>query len=236
MRIAIFTLTRDRLFYTRHCFNSLRQKAGHPYDHYVVDNGSQDGTADWLNENKGDFKKITLHKENLGIAIAINRALNIIASRRNHYDLIIKIDNDCEVVSDDILIHLTDAFESLGAGSKCLLSPRVEGIGQSGQPKRIEHREVGKWTLGVTGHIGGIFLAAPARVYRRFHAPENLPLAKGFDNSICRWMRKRRGLIGYIEELVVNHFETTAGQMKRFPDYFERQMVEMNTPYRTKDS
>lgn len=229
MKIAILTLTRDRLPYTQHCFGVLRKKAGHPYDHYVIDNGSQDGTADWLNENKEDFKKITLHKENLGIAIAINRALNIIASRRNHYDLIIKIDNDCEVVSDDILIHLIDAFESLGAGSKRLLSPRVEGIRQ---PNRIEHRKVGKWTLGITGHIGGIFLAAPARVYRRFRVPENLPLAKGFDNSICRWMRKRRGLIGYIEELVVNHFETTAGQMKRFPDYFKRQIVEVNTPYK----
>jgi len=48
MKIAIYTLTRDRLQYTQDCFSSLWQNAGMPFDHYIVDNGSEDGTVEWL--------------------------------------------------------------------------------------------------------------------------------------------------------------------------------------------
>ena len=44
MKFAVLTLTRDRLEYTQHCFETLRQNAGCDYDHYVLDQGSEDGT------------------------------------------------------------------------------------------------------------------------------------------------------------------------------------------------
>jgi GT2 family glycosyltransferase len=42
------TLTRERLDYTKHCFRSLKENAGCVYDHYVLDQGSTDGTPEWL--------------------------------------------------------------------------------------------------------------------------------------------------------------------------------------------
>jgi len=40
MKIAIYTLTGDRLEYTKYCFDLLQKKAGYSYDHYIADNGS----------------------------------------------------------------------------------------------------------------------------------------------------------------------------------------------------
>ncbi len=48
MRIAVLTLTRDRLDYTQHCFQTLQEFAGCDFDHYVLDQGSTDDTVDCL--------------------------------------------------------------------------------------------------------------------------------------------------------------------------------------------
>ena len=48
MRVAVLSLTRDRLVYTRHCFAKLHEFAGCEFDHYVLDQGSKDGTDEWL--------------------------------------------------------------------------------------------------------------------------------------------------------------------------------------------
>lgn len=114
---------------------------------------------------------------------------------------------------------------------------RVVGFGMTRDMCKVPslNRYVKKARTILQKHIGGIFLVAPTKVYRRFRAPEDRPLARGFDGSICNWMRRRRGLIGYIEELVVNHFDYPA-QKQRFPDYWRRKMSEQVTPYRPKNS
>jgi len=92
MKIAIYTLTRDRLEYTEHCFASLKaQSWGYPYDHFVFDNGSQDGTVDWL---RNEYKPFFLARDdyNKGISLASNILLSEIF--HGNYDLIIKMDND----------------------------------------------------------------------------------------------------------------------------------------------
>ena len=67
MKIAIYTLTRDRLLYTKQTFVSLWEHAGYPFDHFIVDNGSTDGTPEWLTENAGRFRALLLQPENPGI-------------------------------------------------------------------------------------------------------------------------------------------------------------------------
>jgi GT2 family glycosyltransferase len=73
MKIAIYTLTRDRIEYTKKCFQSLQENAGYSYDHYIIDNGSKDGTADWLKE--GNYTKVIYNPENVGISNGSNQAL-----------------------------------------------------------------------------------------------------------------------------------------------------------------
>ena len=221
MKIAIYTLTRERLDYTKHCFQTLMDKAGYPHDHFIIDNGSQDGTVDWLKENEGIFKYIHYNSENLGISIASNQALEAIGK---DYDIIIKFDNDCEVISEHMLKNIVEIYTDIGLSEKYMLSPKVEGIGNI--IPRFRNALVGGHEIGFTYMVGGLFHILPAWLYQQYRYKTFLPKAALQDGSICYWMRSEGVHIGYIESLVVNHYETTNGQKNRYPDYFVRKEQE----------
>lgn len=219
MRIAVYTLTRDRKAYTEHCFNTLWQNAGYPFDHFVIDNGSCDGTVEWLYSNATRFAKIVLEPDNTGISRASNMALDIIG---NGYDLIVKMDNDCEIATYGLFADMVKVFEF--AGRPLFLSPRVEGINR--QPKRVYNIHAGHYTIGRTGIVGGLCHWLPAATYQRYRYPETLPKAWGQDDHLSDWCYKQRIEMGYVDALTVNHYEGTDAQAQRYPDYFERKRME----------
>jgi glycosyltransferase involved in cell wall biosynthesis len=219
MRIAVYTLCRDRAVYTEHCFNRLWDYADYPFDHFVIDNGSTDGTVIWLASNRQRFKSVVLLPENAGISRASNLALDIIG---NGYDIIVKMDNDCEIVTPGLFQEMVKVYEF--AGRPLLLSPRVEGINR--QPKRVYNIHAGHYTIGRTGIVGGLCHWLPAATYQRYRYPETLPKAWGQDDDLCAWCYKQNVEMGYVEALTVNHYETTGGQAERYPDYFERKRME----------
>jgi hypothetical protein len=65
---ALYTLTWNRLDYTKHCLETLRAQAGYPYDHIILDNGSSDGTVEWL--RRPDFHAVVRYPVNAGISRA----------------------------------------------------------------------------------------------------------------------------------------------------------------------
>ena len=224
MKVAVYTLTRDRLKYTQHCFETLQKRAGCAYDHFVLDNGSADGTQDWLRRNVGLFKHIHLLNENVGISAGSNRAIEMI-QHSDAYDLIIKMDNDCEVISENMIGQMVEIFSDVQKFSaRFVLSPRVEGI--VNQPTRARYTTLGGRRVGITGIVGGLFLVASVAVLCTYRYDENLPLAWGQDDMFCKWFKSQGGEVGYVEGLVVNHFETTGGQAERYPDYFKRKWAE----------
>lgn len=223
MRIAVLTLTRDRLEYTRHCFALLEQHAGCDYDHYVLDQGSADGTAEWLFEEwlpGGTFRSATRRLENVGISPGMNALLHQVSAREDDeeflYDAIVKFDNDCELTADNTLRDVVQAT----VNGNCLLSPRILGLLNPPQPTR--RLTVGEEVILDVPQIGGIFLAAPAWVYDEFRYSDRNPSWGGDDVEICAWFRRKGGVCGYVERLEAWHYETTGGQRERFPDYFER--------------
>lgn len=252
MKIAIYTLTRDRLQYTKDCFASLWENAGMPFDHYVWDNGSTDGTQEWICEGPAlretmdrielaSGRKVTdlkfgalsgfryahvhLHNENVGISRASNILLSEIVER--DYDLIIKADNDAFVRTPNILPQICDMVRE--AGENWILSPRVEGINK--QPRRTRNVEIAGHPVGVTAIVGGLFHVVPAAVYRRYMEqggyPESLPKAWGQDDRFCHWFKTtQRGNCGYIEDLVVEHYRSTTQQAIDYPEYFTRKWQE----------
>jgi len=222
LKIAIFTITRDRLEYTKRSFKSLKKNAGYPYDHYVIDNGSTDGTQEWLSKQKG-LTVIQMFKENKGISKACNTALNRIL--KDDYDLIIKMDNDCEIISSDILKELVGIYSCIPPFyQKFMLSPRVEGLNH--QPVRKMFMEIDQHKVGLTGIIGGIFQPVPADCYKLYKYDEKLPKAKGQDEHLNGWFGAMGGQVGYVEDLVVEHMDTTEGQKEKYPEYFERKKGE----------
>jgi len=220
MKIAVLTLTRDRVDYTRHCVASLRKNAGCVFDHFVLDQGSTDGTTEWLDDEfcQDRLRAVQFEPENIGIA----RGMNALLDRLNAcgvYDVIVKVDNDCEVVTPGTLHDVA----LLAWQRDAVLSPWIRGL--RNPPSVSLHVSDETATVAQTNVIGGIFLAAPASFYDGWRCPTSVPVYDGDDDLMAR-ARSRGMVIGYVEGYEANHYETTDGQHARYPDYFERKYAE----------
>jgi len=218
MNVAVLTLVRDRLEYTQHCFATLRELAGCKYDHYVLDQGSDHRTRQWLYDTEPHYRKLVTLSQNVGIARGLNRLLDVAGGG---YDVVIKIDNDCELHQPDTVRTIAELVVEDG---NTLLSPRILGLNNPPAAQgtfTIRDQQV----LDIP-QIGGIFLAAPARAYSEYRYPQTAP-AWGLDDAdVCRWWRARGGRCGYVSTLDAYHYETTSGQHARYPEYFARTLAE----------
>lgn len=223
MKVAVYTLTRDRLEYTKRSFQSLRIAAGHPYDHYVIDNGSEDGTREWLSDRRDDFANVQLLDQNMGISGGANLALDAIAAHGG-YDLVFKMDNDCILLDKDLMKDIVNVYVNKSRRREYMLSPRVVGLNR--QPKRSSTTRQNGTKIGWVRQVGGLCHVASAKRYLEFRYSEHLPKAWGQDEQICTWMHSRGVYIGYCEDVLVEHCDTTDGQARRYPEYFERKRHE----------
>ena len=219
MRVAVLSLCRDRLEYSRYCFTSLRENADIPFDHFVLDNGSQDGTPDWLLES-GYFAGVILQRENIGISRGMNQLLEA-AFEVGDYDVVATFDNDCEVTMPGTLA----ACAEVAARGEWVVSPRVEGL------KYPPPYDAPVWYHGRRiapfAQMGGIFRVMPGAFARSFRFNESNPLWGHDERDVGRACRKRGLGSGYLIDWHVNHYETTVGQEQRWPEYFRRKLAEM---------
>lgn len=106
MRAHIGVVTWNRLELTRRCLASLLQKTPPGYGLTVVDNGSTDGTQDFLQELAAEHPhmRLRLLRRNMGVAVASNLAWDDAANA----DFYVKLDNDVEVLDPQWLSRLMD--------------------------------------------------------------------------------------------------------------------------------
>ena len=244
MKVAVLSLTRDRAEYTRHCFEQLELLAGCDYDHYVLDQASTDGTLEWLfgwssGRTLERWRAVVARPDNIGIHRGMNALLANVAfadRRRKPYDVVVKLDNDCELVEPDTLRRCCEVALELDA----IVSPEIHGL--RGVKFPIDYDltvEASSGVLGCRPMIGGIFMAIPATVFteRGYRFDEHAPLWGTDDDRLCDWFRHDRpidpskdgyghGWVGYLVGCRANHFETTDGQHERFPGYFDRRVAE----------
>lgn len=217
MRVAVLSLTRDRLDYTKHCFGTLREFAGCDYDHYVLDNASEDGTVDWL-EQQFDIHHVVSLDENIGIARGLNQLTDVLT---DDYDVIVHFDNDCELTMPNTIRDVARLVHETGA----ILSPRILGL--QNPPATLRKVQHNGEIIRETAQIGGICLTAPAWLFDEYRYPNTLPSWGMEDAHVCSWFRGQLGgTVGYVDRLEAWHYETTAGQRERFPAYFERKDLE----------
>jgi glycosyltransferase involved in cell wall biosynthesis len=212
VNVCVISLTRDRLAYSQHCFRTLEENAGCSFDWYITDNGSSDGTAEWLIENTD--ATVYEYADNIGISPALNRMLDDIELSR--YDVIVKVDNDCELVTPNTLKDVC----ALALEHHAILSPHIHGLRE---PPVVLSRDR---RFSQTAVVGGIFMAVPAWVFRQGYRHPILPTKDGDDWNLCRWFQAQGGYVGYVDGYEANHFETTDGQHARYPDYFSRRQAE----------
>ena len=111
------------------CLESIETHTPEPHDIIVVDNGSTDGTTEWLTEHRPDVAVVAL-PENVGYPRGINYGLE-----RATGDYIVTLNNDTEVTAG----WLYEMIAVLEADPQCgLVGPmgdNVSGI-QKGEPTR----------------------------------------------------------------------------------------------------
>ncbi len=172
--------------------------------------------------NVPERKWAILSEENIGICPALNLLLDGELDASD-YDVIVRWDNDCEVLTPDTLKTVCEAaFES-----GWILAPKVRGLRFS--PAEAAPAPLGGVTVGETVTLGGIFMAIPADLFTDwgFRYDETNPPYAG-DEAICAWWRANGGRCGYVLDCEVNHYERIDEQELRFPEYQARKMREID--------
>lgn len=223
VRVAVLSLTRDRLAYSQYCFQTLRANAGCDYDHFVLDNASTDGTFEWLmDEFDEHLTGLAASPRNVGICRALNRMLD--EFELSEHDVIVRFDNDCEVTQPDTLKTVCEVALEHDA----IVAPRVLGL--QAPPLTLCNTQLGDQVLEETAILGGIFMAIPATLFfeHGFRYDESMPPYTG-DEAIVPWWRSRGGRAGYLQGWHVNHYLTSVGQRSdgRVAEYEKRKLAEM---------
>lgn len=245
LRIAIYTLTMNRLEYTKQMYKALDTTAGYQFDWYVIDQGSKDGTPDWLKSLtrdlvpageaviEGDLSSGTnlkrsraklryrLYEQNVGLAKGWNNIVDFIKSE-GEYDIIIKVDNDAELMTQDWLKAMVEIFKR---NRKLILSPYVEGL--EGTPGGVLRQRstgdspylmIADYVLGYVPHLGGIVYATPIDIWEKWKFDDTYQGNK--DYLLSQYARKNGYTLLYMEEFRVWHIDGTTGQHKKYPEYF----------------
>lgn len=205
-------MCRDRLDYTQRLFEQLPD-CGYGFDHFILDNGSTDGTFDWLKKNTK--ARLIPSGDNKGLW----RGIELICTITNNfegYDLVLKLDNDMEFPERDWLRRLVNTYMN---STYDVLSPFVEGIcNGAGGPQRVKT----EGNIGRTGHVGGACLLARRELYDK-EIP-NYGKAMGWDAWFCEGLK-----CGVVEDIHVKH--DTLAQERDKPDYYARKVKESNEKY-----
>ena len=225
LKVAVFTLTMNRLSYTKQMYKSMKEKAGYPFKWVVVDNGSTDGTQEWL----GGKARTLFNKKNVGISKGSNQALDLIG---NEFNIIIKSDNDCLFLTNNWLKEIVDLYEKQ---RQFVVSPRVEGLRDTpGGVPRTQYMYVGKHFLGLAPHLGGICCVASAKIYKDFRWNEDDFLHGDQDYIFSQYAVKNGYMLAYLENMIVEHQEGVDSQIKKYPKYFEARKKQKITRYQPK--
>ena len=94
MLVDLVFITRNRLAYTKWALASVLSDSSEEFSLTIWDNGSSDGTAEYLRNEVSDprISNIIFSKENIGQTEAVNQVWE-----RSKADLLGKLDNDCLV-------------------------------------------------------------------------------------------------------------------------------------------
>lgn len=223
LKVAIYTLTKDRLDYTKRTFESLRLTAGYEFDHFIVDQGSSDGTQEYLKEYKPNH--LIQNDKNMGIPFASNQIVAEI--KKGDYDIVVKVDNDVEFKTYGWLKAMVGIYETF---RQIALSPYPEGlVNNAGGVYRYNYVWLNKEFVGLVPHIGGMVSAVPIEVYKEFSWPKVAFLHGGNDVLLSSWLSTNNYIMAYMENYKAEHIDGTIGQNKTYPEYFKLRKLETIT-------
>lgn len=211
--VSIIMLTFNALEYTKKCVQSIIEHTDIPYEIIFVDNGSKDGTIQYLQELSKQYPhiRVIFNKTNKGFAYGNNQG-----ARKARGKYVLFLNNDV-LVSDGWLMDLVNAIQRnpfIG-----MVGPVTNSISGLQRVERIPYndemgfykfaaqvRQINKNKITPRRRIAGFCMLMPTNVFNEL---------KGFDKSfgtgnfedddLCLRLRKRQKMAIMVHEGVFIH-------------------------------
>jgi GT2 family glycosyltransferase/tetratricopeptide (TPR) repeat protein len=124
---SIIIVTFNQLEYTRQCVESIRRLTDEPYELIFVDNGSSDGTVDYLKSLPG--ARVIRNAENRGFPAAVNQGIAVAAGRQ-----VLLLNNDTIATTGWLsrllrALHCDPAIGLVGPCSNWVSGPQQVEVG-----------------------------------------------------------------------------------------------------------
>ena len=193
MKVAAITITFNRLELTKRMVDKFYESTKVDY-HLFIDNGSTDGSQEWIQQN---FDNIFL-PENMGIAYAFATAVNALED----FDYILKLDNDVEPVTLNIIEKMLKFFEM--NNDRFVVSPVDLLLDKNFKPKATGIAKLNGYNVEYVTHTGGAFQLIPIDACRKL-CQDYRHLLQG-DYAIGRYFRSIGYIPTYLTDLKMNHF------------------------------
>ena len=197
MKVAAVTITFNRLELTKQTIDSFYSKTNVDY-HLFIDNGSTDGTQEWIKQ----YDHIQLDR-NYGIAYALATAVKAL----DGYDYILKLDNDIETVTDDIINKILDFHSKAGLYYVC--SPVDLLLDPNFAPPVLWKGNIAGYPVDNVSHTGGAFQLMPEAICKAL-CNDYRHLAKG-DYMIGHFYRTKGYKPTYLNDLQMRHIGLNKG-------------------------
>jgi GT2 family glycosyltransferase len=160
--------------------------------HLFIDNGSTDGTQDWI---KDKYDNICLDK-NYGIT----EAFCLGVSKLEGYDYILKLDNDVDTVTPNIVPIMAEFLDRHPAYA---VSPVDLNLLPNFKPKTLRRIKIDGYNIEITSHTGGAFQLASSHIVKRLCADKR-HFQQG-DYMIGHWYRRQGVSPAYLLDLQMRH-------------------------------
>lgn len=156
--VNIGMVTYGRLDFTKQALDALVEHTRYPYVLTVVDNGSRDGTREYLLDRKknGAIKNLVLLEENIGVAKASNMAW-LMELGADYY---LKLDNDIVIQKEGWLENMVRALEKV---------KKIGVIGYNFETISYPVSEIKGIRLRIkpVGNVGGACALIPKRTWEK---------------------------------------------------------------------
>lgn len=171
--VSVITAHHNRLEYLMQCIDSVKRlNRGYPYEHIIVDNGSSDGTVEWINYIKG-----LSHNPNYGDWWQLGQTLRYIRVEKKFGSLwpavglgieaargryVMSLDNDYLLCRDQQLSKMVDIYVRLATQDPKLSTLAMRRFPVRGQMKLRDSFQLtfpwGVVTVGKVSLVTAIFV------------------------------------------------------------------------------
>jgi GT2 family glycosyltransferase len=216
MTTSIIILTWNRLELTQRTLKSVFANTTVPFRLIVVDNGSSDGSIEWLREMPQDHPlcqsyDFIFNDRNMGVAGGRNQGMKLSNEKYND-DWVAILDNDVEVPAG----WLAEAQDIMSANSQLFIGVNAEGV------KYPLIKRCGKeFQFKERGNAGGACLIIPKKLFGDIGYFTIEYRLYGEEDSDYSWRARCKGWeIGYIKDMAIHigEGEADTGEYRKYKD------------------